>query len=66
MEELEEKKRKLLSLIPDLLADFFYYDRADSEFVSLADLKRLTNSGLIDYEILKEAFSEALFDIMNE
>jgi len=58
------KKDKLISFIPDCLADLFYYDRKECEDVSADEVHYLFKNNLISKTELIEAFMneiEAMF-----
>jgi len=62
-EEIETKKAALLSRVPDLIADFLYYDRKECEDVSVDDVKDLVNYGHITREEIVKEFVHALNEV---
>lgn len=64
--ELNEKKEKLLSFIPDLLTDFFYYDRKECEEVTADEVNEMLESNILTCDEVLKAFNDAIFEYFTE
>jgi len=56
------KKEQALIIVPDLTADYLYYNRKEDEELSVSDIENLFNSGELTVDEVVEVFKEALIN----